>query len=219
MRFRFFQIVLALTIGIGGSAGCIKGKEKETKAVISTDYGDITILLYNSTPKHRDNFIKLVRSGYYDGLLFHRVIDGFMIQGGDPESRQAAPGAPLGMGGPGYEIDAEIGAPHLRGAIAAARTPNPEKKSSGSQFYIVTGTKVTEEDLHYVELTKKIKYNEVQRKLYLEEGGYPSLDTDYTVFGEVVSGIEVADKIARLNKDERNRPLQDVKMTIKLINE
>src|SRR5687767_7500505 len=114
-------------------------EEKENKAVISTEYGDITILLYDSTPKHRDNFIKLVNDGFYDGLLFHRVIDQFMIQGGDPDSKTAAPGVRLGVGGPGYELDAEIGSPHLYGAVSAARTPNEAKRSSGSQFFIVTG--------------------------------------------------------------------------------
>ncbi len=195
-----------------------QGKEKEYQAVISTEYGDITILLYNSTPKHRDNFIKLVKEGFYNDLLFHRVIESFMIQGGDPSSKNAAAGTMLGSGSPGYEIDAEIGAPHLRGALAAARTPNPEKRSSGSQFYIVTGRQVTPEDLLANELSKKIKYNEVQKKLYLEQGGFPSLDMEYTVFGEVVSGMDVADKISKLEKDNRDRPVKDVRMQIKMIN-
>jgi peptidyl-prolyl cis-trans isomerase B (cyclophilin B) len=194
------------------------GKEKEYQAVISTEYGDITILLYNSTPKHRDNFIKLVNEGFYNDLLFHRAIEYFMIQGGDPESKIALPGNRLGSGGPGYEIDPEIGAPHIRGALAAARTPNKGKRSSGSQFYIVTGKSVSVEDLLANELSKKIKYNDVQKKLYLEQGGYPSLDMEYTVFGEVLSGIEVADKISKLETDNRDRPLKDVRMKIKMIN-
>jgi len=200
-----------------GSTGCNQA-EKEQQLVISTEYGDITILLYNSTPKHRDNFIKLANEGYYDDLLFHRVIQNFMIQGGDPASKSAAEGTVLGGGGPGYEIDPEIGAPHLRGALAAARRPSAERKSSGSQFYIVTGTNVTERDLEQIEMSKKIKYNDVQRKLYLEQGGYPNLDMEYTVFGEVVSGIDVADKISKLEKDPRDRPVKDVRMKIKLIN-
>jgi peptidyl-prolyl cis-trans isomerase B (cyclophilin B) len=211
LGFTLLPILLLLLAGCGGS------KEKEQKALISTEFGDITILLYNSTPLHRDNFVKLVKEGYYNDLLFHRVIDQFMIQGGDPDSKGAAPGQPLGSGGPGYEIPAEIGSPHLRGALAAARRPSPERKSSGSQFYIVTGAPVNEQMLVQIELAKKIKYNDVQRKLYLENGGYPSLDTEYTVFGEVLSGMEVADKISQVMADERNRPLQDVKMTIKLI--
>ncbi len=187
--------------------------------MISTDYGDMTVVLYNSTPKHRDNFVKLVKEGFYDDLLFHRVINQFMIQGGDPASKNAESGVPLGTGGPPYQIDAEIGSPHIRGALAAARTPNPEKKSSGSQFYIVTGKPVSAQELDQVEKMKKIKYNDVQRKLYIEQGGYPSLDMEYTVFGEVISGMEVADKIAALDKDARDRPMQDVKMKIKLIND
>jgi len=194
-------------------------KDKVYQALISTRFGDVTIELYNSTPKHRDNFVKLVREGFYNDLLFHRVMDHFMIQGGDPSSRNAAAGVPLGSGGPGYEIDAEIGSPHLRGVVAAARLPNPQKRSSGSQFYIVVGEKVTEDDLQRWEIQKKIKYNDVQRKFYLEQGGYPSLDMDYTVFGEVVSGMDVVDKIAKLPTDDRNRPLEDVRMTIKILNE
>jgi len=193
--------------------GC---KEKEYQAVISTEYGDMTILLYNSTPKHRDNFVKLVKEGFYNDLLFHRVIESFMIQGGDSESKNAPAGTKLGAGTVGYEIDPEIGAPHLRGALAAARTPNKLKKSSGSQFYIVTGKSVAVQDLLTVELSKKIKYNDVQKQLYLDHGGYPNLDMEYTVFGEVLSGMEVADKISKLEKDQRDRPVRDVRMTIKL---
>jgi cyclophilin family peptidyl-prolyl cis-trans isomerase len=217
MVSRFHAILLTgfvcLVLAI---AGC-KGKEKEYQAIISTEYGDITIMLYNSTPKHRDNFIKLVNENYYDDLLFHRVIANFMIQGGDPASKNAEPGTTLGGGGPGYQIDPEIGAPHLRGALAAARTPNPQKLSSGSQFYIVTGVKVTEQELQQFEMAKKIKYNDAQRKIYLEEGGYPSLDMEYTVFGEVISGMDVVDKISQVEKDQRDRPVSDVRMKIKMI--
>ncbi len=210
-RFLILSIIAILSIGL---TSC---KEKMHKALISTEYGEITILLYNSTPKHRDNFIKLVKDGFYDDLLFHRVINQFMIQGGDPDSKTAAPGVPLGAGGPGYEIDAEIGAPHLRGALAAARTPNPEKKSSGSQFYIVTGKKQNDPELKYYEKQRGITYNEVQRKIYMEEGGYPSLDMEYTVFGEVLSGMEVVEKISQLEKDQGDRPVKDVRMKIKMI--
>ncbi len=193
-------------------------KEKEYKAVVSTEFGDMTVLLYNSTPKHRDNFIKLVKEGAYDSLLFHRVRERFMIQGGDPESKTAPPGYKLGGRSIGTDIDPEIGAPHLRGALAAARTPNVLKRSSGSQFYIVVGKKVTAEDLLSIELSKNIKYNETQKNIYLTEGGYPSLDMDYTVFGEVLMGMDVADKISRVERDERDRPLKDIRMTIKMIN-
>jgi cyclophilin family peptidyl-prolyl cis-trans isomerase len=212
------SILYICLVLVAGLAAC-KGKEKVYQAVITTPYGDITVELYNSTPKHRDNFVKLVREGFYTDLLFHRVMDKFMIQGGDPSSRNAAAGVPLGSGGPGYEIDAEVGSPHLRGVLAAARLPNPEKRSSGSQFYIVVGDRVTEDELQRWELVKKIKYNDVQRQIYLEQGGYPSLDMDYTVFGEVVSGMEIVDRIAKVPVDDRNRPLEDVRMTIKLIND
>ncbi|MEO5907237.1 MAG: peptidylprolyl isomerase [Saprospiraceae bacterium] len=211
-RFLILSIIGILSMSLS-SCG-----EKMHKALITTEYGDITVLLYNSTPKHRDNFIKLVKEGFYDDLLFHRVINEFMIQGGDPDSKTATPGTPLGAGGPGYEIDAEIGAPHLRGALAAARTPNPQKKSSGSQFYIVTGRKQNDPELKYYEKQRGITYNEVQRKIYMEEGGYPSLDMEYTVFGEVLSGMEVVDKISQLEKDQGNRPVKDVRMKIKMIN-
>lgn len=192
-------------------------KKESNKAVISTEYGDITILLYDSTPKHKENFIKLVNSGFYDDLLFHRVIAQFMIQGGDPTSKNAAPGTQLGMGGPGYEIDAEIGAPHLYGTLSAARTPNAAKRSSGSQFFIVTGTTQDDNELNSYEQRKKIKYNDEQRKIYKEKGGYPALDMEYTVFGEVVSGMDVVEKISKVEKDASDRPIKDVKMKIKMI--
>jgi len=194
--------------------GC---KAKEHHALISTDYGDIDIMLYNSTPQHRDNFIKLVKSGFYDSLLFHRVIDLFMIQGGDPTSKNSPAGESLGSGGPGYEIPAEIGAPHLRGTLAAARLVSEDKRSSGSQFYIITGVKQNEAELKYYEEQKKIKYNEAQRHIYMNLGGYPSLDVEYTVFGEVVRGMEVVEKIAKEPKDPHDRPLKDIRMKIKMI--
>jgi len=210
------SVLFGLGIMLLLSSGC-KQEEKEHQAVISTEYGDITILLYNSTPKHRDNFVKLASEGYYTDLLFHRIIRNFMIQGGDPQSKGAEQGRVLGGGGPGYTIDAEIGAPHIRGAVAAARTPNAAKASSGSQFYIVTGKPISPQELLQTELSKKIKYNETQKKLYLEQGGYPSLDMEYTVFGEVVSGMDVVDKISMSQADDRDRPLKDVKMSIKMI--
>ena len=141
------------------------------KIIISTDYGDIELQLYDKTPLHRDNFIKLVNEGYYDGTLFHRVIKGFMIQGGDPNSKNAQPGAPLGMGGPGYTIPAEIVPDyiHKRGALAAARTNNPEKASSGSQFYIVQGKPQTDDDLDKIET--QFAYSRVNQMFvqYLKE--------------------------------------------------
>lgn len=191
--------------------------EEFTYALIETSYGNITVKLLNSTPKHRDNFIKLAKEGFYDSLLFHRVIPGFMIQGGDPDSRNAAPGQSLGMGGPGYMIDAEIGAPHLRGALAAARDNNPQKQSSGSQFYIVDGQRVDDAYLDNFEVQMKIKYNPTQRKLYKEIGGTPFLDTEYTVFGEVTEGMDVVSKIANAPRDANDRPTVDVRTKITIL--
>ncbi len=189
-------------------------QDEHTYAIIETNYGDMRVMLYNSTPKHRDNFIKLAEEGFYDELLFHRVIEGFMVQGGDPESRNAQPVVIYGMGGPGYQLDPEIGAPHIRGALAAARNNNPEKRSSGSQFYLVQGRKVDDAMLDQMEQKKGIKYNEAQRKLYKEEGGAPFLDNDYTVFGELVEGFDVLDRIARVETDRNKRPLQDLRMKV-----
>lgn len=192
-------------------------KDDHTYAIIETNMGNMKIMLYNTTPKHRDNFIKLAQEGYYDSLLFHRVINGFMIQGGDPDSRTAPAGQPLGMGGPGYEIDPEIGAPHLRGALAAARNNNPQKKSSGSQFYIVQGQIVNDAYLDQIETQKGIKYSPEQRKMYKEVGGAPFLDNDYTVFGEVVEGMDVINKIASVHTDGNDRPVEPVRMAIHLV--
>ena len=189
---------------------------------ISTDYGVMTAELYDATPQHRDNFLKLAEEGYYNGTLFHRVIDGFMIQGGDPNSKNAAAGAPLGSGGPGYQVPAEFvdTLVHVKGAIAAARTSdavNPEKKSSGSQFYIVQGTPQDANSLSMWEKRKGIPYTEAEKKAYMEKGGTPQLDHEYTVFGHLISGFDVLDKIAKAEKDARDRPKTDIKMTIKVI--
>lgn len=190
--------------------------------LIETDYGKITIRLYDETPKHRDNFLNLAESGFYNDLLFHRVIDGFMIQGGDPKSKAAKSGQSLGNGGPGYQIPAEFTNKHvhIRGALAAARmgdAANPEKKSSGSQFYIVHGSEVTEETLDKMETKSGIPYTKEQRKEYLENGGTPFLDHNYTVFGRVVEGMDVVEMIAKAAKDRRDRPIKDIKMKITTI--
>lgn len=197
-------------------------QQKETMASIDVEgYGTIKVMLYDSTPKHKENFIKLANEGFFDGTLFHRVIQGFMVQGGDPDSKGAAPGRQLGMGGPGYTLDAEIGAPHFRGTLAAARlgdAQNPQRRSSGSQFFIVQGRDVNDQMLNSIENTNGIKYSEAQRNLYKEVGGAPFLDGQYTVFGEVVEGMDVVDKIAAAQKDQFDRPLEDVKMTVKILN-
>ncbi len=240
----------------------------DVKVLVKTTEGDITILLYGNTPAHRDNFVKLVKDGYYNDVLFHRVIDKFMIQTGDPDSKGAPAGKRLGMGGPGYEIDAEILCPehfHKRGALAAARSGdevNPERKSSGSQFYIVTGKTFSEGQLkqmerqmemghkqdvfnrlaseHRAEImqmrrnrdaeglrmlqdslaaeTEKITVNDTvgftaeQRQAYTTVGGAPHLDGTYTVFGEVVDGMDVVDRIEKAATDAADRPTRDIKI-------
>lgn len=194
------------------------GGDENQYVLIETDFGNMKVMLYNETPQHRDNFVKLVNEKYYDDLLFHRVINGFMIQGGDPNSRNAQPGAPLGMGGPGYQIPAEIGKPHIKGALAAARTNNPQKLSSGSQFYLVQGTVQNDQSLNSIAQQKGITYTADQIKLYKERGGTPQLDNEYTVFGEVVEGLDVIDKIAAVQTGQGDRPVQDVKMRIKMAN-
>lgn len=189
-------------------AACSGGGD--STVLIKTNKGDITVLLFDETPRHKENFLKLAKENYYAGTLFHRVIPDFMIQGGDPESIGAAPGAMLGGGGPGYLIDHEIGQPHLRGALAAARTNNPQKASSGSQFYIVTGVKQSASTLDQFEKMKGIKYSEAQREAYINDGGRPDLDMDYTVFGQVISGMEVVDAISAVATGNANRPNEDV---------
>ena len=191
--------------------------DKQQYAIIETPMGNMKVLLYDETPLHRDNFVKLANEGFYDDLLFHRVMQGFMIQGGDPESRNAAPNQMLGNGGPGYTLPAEIGAPHLRGALAAARLSdamNPQKESSGSQFYVVQGRPVDPAMLDQFEQMGGFKYNETQRQLYQDIGGRPDLDGKYTVFGEVVEGLEVIDKIAAVQTNAQNRPVEDVPMKV-----
>lgn len=247
---------------------------KDVKVLISTSMGDITVLLYGDTPLHRDNFLKLVGDSYYDGVLFHRVINNFMIQTGDPDSKGAPAGKRLGMGGPGYQIDAEILFPthfHKRGALAAARSGdnvNPERKSSGSQFYIVTGKTYNEATLDQLEQqmqmqnkqqifnslaaehkdsimamrrnrdqagltalqeelvakTEKmaaenpVKLTPAQREAYSTVGGAPHLDGTYTVFGEVIDGMDVVDRIEKVATDAADRPTEDVKiLSVKVI--
>lgn len=188
-----------------------------TMVEIVTNYGTMEAVLYDSTPGHRDNFVKLAEEGFYNDLLFHRVIEWFMIQWGDPDSRGAAAWVALGRGGPGYQIDAEIGAPHYKWTLAAARTwwpSNPEKRSSGSQFYIVQGTPQTAESLNQMAAQKWITYTEEDIARYVEVWGTPMLDNDYTVFGEVVVWLDVINAIAAVEKAPGDRPLEDVKMTV-----
>ena len=212
--------LLNICLGLGLLALISSCSNQPAYVLIETEYGNMKVLLYDETPIHKENFLKLAGEGFYDDLLFHRVMRGFMIQGGDPNSRGAAPGAPLGNGGPGYELTAEIGSPHFKGALAAARTPdqvNPEKKSSGSQFYIVQGNPLNDLQLNQWEQRKGIKYTEAQRTLYKEIGGRPDLDMEYTVFGEVVEGFDVIDKIIVVEGDRANRPAKDIKMKIRVL--
>ena len=196
--------------------------QERTTVLISTSFGDMVVELYNETPQHRDNFIKLVRERFYDGTLFHRIIPNFMIQGGDPDSKGAAPNVQLGNGGPGYTIPAEFvdGLFHKKGVLAAARlgdAVNPKKESSGSQFYLVQGQVYSEEKLRSFGLRSGKTYNEEQTKIYGSIGGTPHLDGAYTVFGEVVKGLDVIELIANQKRDKNNRPLKDVEMSISII--
>jgi peptidyl-prolyl cis-trans isomerase B (cyclophilin B) len=190
--------------------------------IISTSYGDMKVKLYDETPLHQENFLKLAKSGYFDGTIFHRVIKEFMIQGGDPESKNAQAGQALGSGGPGYTIPAEFKPDlfHKKGVLSAARLGdqmNPMKASSGSQFYIVQGKVYTDEQLTMFEGRLGFKFSEAQRNAYKTVGGTPFLDREYTVFGEVVEGLDVLDKIAAVQTDGRDRPVKDIKMTVKVV--
>lgn len=262
-------ILFILVISCGGSSK----KSDDTIVLIKTNFGDIKLKLYDDTPKHKNNFVKLVSEGFYNDVLFHRVINHFMIQGGDPNSRNAKPGDLLGDGGPGYTVPAEILPNHFhkKGVLAAARLGgprNPMKESSGSQFYIVQGeifrpgqldtleikintsrkndllrNKFSEVNNQLLEFKKNnnregfdalvaktqaeadsiyapltFKLTPEQRAAYTTVGGYPSLDGEYTVFGEVVEGLDVVDKIAAVQTDDKNRPKEDVRMKIEVIN-
>ena len=265
--------VLFFTLFVMLMSACSDRDKQSTYVSIATDKGEIVVKLYNDTPAHRDNFIKLAEAGFYDDLLFHRVIKDFMIQGGDPESRNAAPDAGLGSGGPGYTIPAEIVPTHYhkKGALAAARQSdnvNPRKESSGSQFYIVTGNVFTEGQLAALarqmmqykeqqlfnalasehrseimqmrrdkdqagltalqeELVAQVKaqmpksatefFSEEQRQTYTTVGGAPHLDGEYTVFGEVVEGFDVLDKIQAVATRAGDRPEKDIKMRVKVL--
>lgn len=214
----FSLLALFTTVSFSQKDSTLKKKDRRRDVLMQTNYGDITVRLSDSTPLHRDNFLKLVKVGFYDSVLFHRVIKNFMIQGGDPQSKNAAKGQPLGNGGPSYRIPAEFRTTlfHKKGVIAAARDGNPEKASSGSQFYIVQGKVFTTEELNSMEANmqgRKIPAD--QREAYTTVGGTPFLDQNYTVFGEVVKGLDVVDKIAAVETSkgvDRDRPVEDVKI-------
>jgi len=200
----------------------IKKKDRKRDVLMQTTMGDMVIRLSDSTPLHRDNFLKLVKVGYYDSVLFHRVIKNFMIQGGDPNSKRAEAGKPLGDGSPGYTVPAEFRKTlfHKKGALAAARMGdniNPAKESSGSQFYIAQGKVFSDAGLDSVE-TFRLNGRKIpaeQREVYKTIGGVPHLDQGYTVYGEVVKGLDVLDNIAAVQTSrgqDRDRPLQDVRI-------
>jgi cyclophilin family peptidyl-prolyl cis-trans isomerase len=223
-----FAIILGALFMMSAS-GCDQNgvSDSPRRAIIHTEFGDITVQLSDSTPQHRDNFIKIAEEGFYDNLLFHRVMKGFMVQGGDPESLDAEAGKRLGGGGPGYTIEAEMkpGLVHVKGALAAARQPdsvNPEKKSSGSQFYLVHGKTWKPGEL--MSLESKIQaqfpefaYTDEMKTMYYEEGGAPFLDMNYTVFGFVVDGLDIIDSIAAVKVAAGNRPVDDVKFSVEVL--
>lgn len=196
-------------------------KLTDIRIKITTDLGIIIVKLSDKTPKHRDNFVKLVKEHFYDSLLFHRVINSFVIQGGDPKSKNAMPGILLGSGEVGYKIPAEFDTTlyHKKGALAAARDNNPEKASSGCQFYIVEGKKYNNSELDIIETRNNIKFSPAKRMTYKIKGGTPALDMNYTVFGEVETGMEVVDEIAAAPTDSNNRPVTDIKMKMEVMDE
>lgn len=214
-RTLLFLIALLGTL-LGSSAQTTGQPTISSYVEISTSYGKIVVGLYDDTPLHRDNFLQLVHSGSYDGVIFHRVIDRFMIQTGNLNTRHASTELDVNTDTLSRQIEAEILLPHLfhkRGALCAAREPdevNPEKRSSGSQFYIVTGTFYTDYDLDVIEKNEGRTFTPEQREAYKMSGGTPYLDGEYTVFGEVVKGIEVVGKIERAKTDTQNRPKKNI---------
>lgn len=202
-------LIICLIFGYMNDSSC------QDRVQLVTSQGTIEVILYDETPKHKANFLRLVQEGFYDSLLFHRVIPKFMIQGGDPQSKNARRTRLLGNGGPGYDLEAEISNKriHKKGALAAARQPddvNPRKRSNGSQFYIVQGSQYPRKYLSKFEAKRGEKYTEEQIIAYETLGGTPHLDGEYTVFGEVIRGLDVVERIASVERNRADRPLQDV---------
>jgi len=195
-----------------------ENQAQQTKVLMKTSMGDVTILLYDDTPIHKDNFVELINKKSYDGILFHRVMPGFMIQAGDPDSKNAKPGQRLGFNSIGKTIPAEFRPNHIhkKGALAAARqgdNVNPNKESSGSQFYIVTGKVWSANELTQFERDgSHPKFTPEQKTIYTSAGGYPPLDYQYTVFGEVTEGIDIVEKIGNAPRDSSDRPKTDIKI-------
>lgn len=196
-------------------------KKKDYLVSVNTSFGTMRLVLYDQTPKHKENFIKLINQKFYDSLLFHRIIPLFMIQGGDPNSRTVRADEPLGNGDVGYKIPAEILPTlfHKKGSLAAARGDNPKKESNGCQFYVVQGRVWTDEELQkqidrgHARAPERV-YTDEQKQTYKTIGGTPHLDGNYTVFGEVIDGLAVVDSIARQPRNELDRPNQNVRMTV-----
>ena len=206
--------ILLITLVSFSTFGQKKSKKEEV-VTLTTDFGSIRMILFDETPQHKANFLKLAKSGFYEGLLFHRIIENFMIQGGDPNSKNAEPGQKLGSGGGELaKIPFEFTTKHIhtKGALAAARDNNPEKASSACQFYIVQGKVFNETDLNAVQTRNKMEYTPEQRKSYMTIGGTPHLDNNYTVFGTVIQNLSVVDTIAKQPRDAADRPLADVRM-------
>ena len=217
MKNLFYLAILVSIVSCSAAKKTSVTETRQIKVMLTTDYGTMVLKLYNGTPLHRDNFVKLVKQHFFDSLLFHRVDKGFMIQGGDPDSRHAKQGQQLGEGSLNYTIPAEFDTAffHKKGALAAAResdAANPKKASSSTQFYIVDGKQFTDEEMDKMEDKLNIKIPENHRRIYRTIGGAPFLDMNYTVFGEVTSGFDTIDKIAGVAKDENDRPLQNIRM-------
>ncbi|MBL0911821.1 MAG: peptidylprolyl isomerase [Bacteroidia bacterium] len=219
---------IIMTIALAGVLADADAQKNKTQIVeISTSYGNMYVYLYDETPKHKANFLKLAGEGFYDSTTFHRVISAFMIQGGDPNTKTADKAHLAGQGGPGYTIDAEIqpGLYHRKGVLAAARmgdAVNPAKASSGSQFYIVQGKKLNDQELMMAEKQRQArnpsyKMPEEMKEAYRTIGGTPWLDGEYTIFGEVIKGLDVVDKIATVKTRPGDKPEEDIRITAKVI--
>lgn len=222
------QILMSLVLLATISVSTAEAKKKKVQLVeIKTSYGTMVVYLYDETPGHKKNFLELAKSGFYNGTTFHRVIHKFMIQGGDPNTKSADSAHLAGQGGPGFTIDAEIipSLIHRKGVLAAARMPdhmNPTKASSGSQFYIVQGQILSNDELEMAIRRRKMidpnfDYTPEQREIYKTIGGTPWLDGEYTIFGEVISGMEVIDEIAKVKTVINDKPAEDIKMEVNII--
>lgn len=187
---------------------------QKNRVTIETEYGKIVLMLYDNTPKNTENMVKLAKEHFYDSTLFHRCIPQFVIQGGDPQSKNAKPGAMLGNGELGYKVPAEINDTdfHKRGALGVARDNTPDKSGSACQFYIVVGKKYTDAELDGISTKTGRKFTPEQKEFYKTIGGTPHLDGNYTVFGEVIQGMDVVDKISMEPRDRSDRPNKDVRM-------